>query len=131
MIYEGTVSYVNLDDKTVKMNMVVADAVSFADAERQMEVAFHGETDLEVVALKRSKIKEIANASDSGEDLIWLATLSDSWEMDGKEKHIKYDILLHAPDFESAKGFIEEYITQGYNMELISLKLTSFLVVVS
>lgn len=130
MIYEGTVAFVSLDDKMTKLNVVVSDAVSFADAERQLEVAFEGEKDLDVVALKRSKVKEIANMSTEHKDFLWIATLADSYVIDGKEKSVKYDILLHAENFESAKRFIEEYMKQGYNMELVSLKLTTFVIVI-
>ena len=37
---------------------------------------------------------------------------------------MKYRILLFAPTFDKAKAFVTEYLAQGYDMELVSLKLT-------
>ena len=42
------------------------------------------------------------------------------------EKPIKYKILFYSKSFDSAKAFISEYSQQGYDMSLVSLKLTAF-----
>ena len=132
MIYEGQVTYVTIDengcDKTIKENYVVEEAASFTDAEDQLLDAMQGFTDADVVALKRSKVREIANKRESQDDLMWEATVCDIFTTDeGVEKEIKYKILLFSKTFDTAKAFMAEFLEQGYNMSLVGLKKTNFL----
>jgi len=134
MIYEVQITYVTVDnkgsDKNVKNNLVVQNAISFADAEEAGYEYGQGLNlnELDVVGVKRSKIKEILNTCQHNDDLIWQAELMDVFhDDDGNEKEIKYKTILFAQSFDSAKAFISEYMRQGYdNMSLVSLKLTKF-----
>lgn len=134
MIYEVQITYVTVDnkgsDKNVKNNIVVQNAISFADAEEAGYEYGQGLNlnELDVVGIKRSKIKEILNTCQHNDDLIWQAELMDVFhDGDGNEKEIKYKTILFAQSFDSAKAFISEYMRQGYdNMSLVSLKLTKF-----
>lgn len=131
MIYEGTITFTKPDDKgterTYKEQYILENQELFSQVESKLFEEFEGYKDFDVVAIKRSTIKEIANQRESNEDLLWQAELQDTFvDDDGNEKLIRYKILAFSKTFDSAKAFITEYIKQGYNLELISLKLTKF-----
>ena len=137
MIYEVQITYVTVDnrgnDKNVKENLVVQNAISFADAEEAGYEYGQGLNlnEVDVVGVKRSKVKEILNTCQHDDDLIWQAELMDVFHDDeGNEKEIKYKTILFAQSFDSAKAFISEYMRQGYDMSLVSLKLTKFTTVI-
>lgn len=137
MIYEVQITYVTVDnkgnDKNVKNNLVVQNAISFADAEEAGYEYGQGLNlnEVDVVGVKRSKVKEILNTCQHNDDLIWQAELMDVFHDDeGNEKEIKYKTILFAQSFDSAKAFISEYMRQGYDMSLVSLKLTKFTTVI-
>ena len=131
MIHEVTIAFTvagkNGEGKTVKEQYLVDNRNLFAEVEDAMYVGFDGYKDLDVIAVKRSRIKEIINTRQSDDDLIWMAELQDTFvDDDGKEKYIKYKVVLYSKTFDTAKAFISEYIKQGYNLVLVSLKLTKF-----
>lgn len=131
MIHEVTIAFTvagkNGEGKTVKEQYLVDNSNLFAEVEDSMYVGFDGYKDLDVIAVKRSRIKEIINTRQSEDDLIWMAELQDTFvDDDGKEKYIKYKVVLYSKTFDTAKAFISEYIKQGYNLALVSLKLTKF-----
>lgn len=134
-MYELQIAYVTIDnrgnDKNVKENIVVLNATSFTEAEEMGYKYGDGLTDIDVVSIKRSKIKEVLNERGDDSDLIWQAELMDVFhDDDGNEKEIKYKTILFAQSFDSAKAFISEYMRQGYDMSLVSLKLTKFTTVI-
>lgn len=131
MIHEVTIAFTvagkNGEGKTVKEQYLVDNRNLFAEVEDAMYVGFNGYKDLDIIAVKRSRIKEIINTRQSEDDLIWMAELQDTFvDDDGKEKYIKYKVVLYSKTFDTAKAFISEYIKQGYNLALVSLKLTKF-----
>lgn len=135
MIYEGTITHVIIDDngndKLKKKNYVVNYVDTFEGAENALYKVGDGLTDFDVVAIKRSRIYEVANKRTDDNESLWLAELQDTFtDDDGNEKIVKYKILFYAKTFESAKTFITTYSEQGYNMELVSLKLTKFVDVI-
>lgn len=135
MIYEATISYVGINDKgndvVIKESYILQDKESFGDVEDTMLSEFNNVlTDMDVIAIKRSRIKEVAN-SRVNDDKIYLATISDTFVDDNSnEKEIKYIVALFAKDFDNAKAFISEYLKQGYGMQLKSLKETKFIDVI-
>ena len=129
MIHEVTIAFTvagkNGEGKTKED--LVDNRNLFAEVEDAMYVGFDGYKALDVIAVKRSRIKEIINTRQSEDDLIWMAELQDTFvDDDGKEKYIKYKVVLYSKTFDTAKAFISEYIKQGYNLALVSLKLTKF-----
>lgn len=136
MIYESTISYVGVNDKgndvVIKESYILQDKESFGDVEDTMLSEFNNVlTDMDVIAIKRSRIKEVANSSTDNDDKIYLATIADIFIDDNSnEKEIKYVIALFAKTFDGAKAFISEYLKQGYNMQLKSLKETKFVGVI-
>ena len=132
MIYEVQVTYTKFDEekqteKSVKENFIVNEAESFADAETQAYEYCKAFKDADVTAIKQSKIKEIANERSNQDDSVWLAEMQDVFIDDaGNEKPIKYRVAFFSPTYESANAFITDYSRQGYEMQLVSLKLTKF-----
>lgn len=132
MLYEGTISHEVIGDngltKTVKEKYILEEGDFFANAEHKLFEEFQGYNNLDVIAIKRSNIKEIANQRTSDDDVIWQAEVQDIFHDDeGNEKLLKYKILFFSKTYESANTFITEYAKQGYDMSLVSLKLTKFI----
>lgn len=135
MIYESTIQYVTIDDKgndkTVKASYVIENAELFSEAENKMLEDFAGLTDLDVIAIKRSNVKEIANTRQYDDDMIWEATMQSVFHDDeGNEHYTKYKVLFYSKNSATANTFITEYMKQGYDLELIGLKLTKFVDVI-
>lgn len=133
MIYEGTIKYETVtsqgNTKTVRESYLIENAETFSEAESMLFKM--GETssltDFDVTALKRSKIKEIANTNRDTEPM-FIATLVDVFTDDnGIEKELTYDIAFFALNIEQAHNFIRLYAQQGYCMEMKALKQAKFL----
>lgn len=134
MIWETTIQFVGIDkkgnDKTIKEKYVVLYEELFGTVEVRLHEKFgHDHADFDVADIKRSNIREVANKREHDDDLLWLATLQDTFvdENTGEEKATNYKVLFFAQTFDTAKTFISEYIRQGYNLELVGLKLTKFI----
>ena len=134
MIYEGTISYEtttkNGNTRLVKESYLIENAINFNDAESTLYTycIANGLKSVDVISLKRSKIKEIARHGGKLDTAIFVATLSDVFtDEDGKEKELHYDIAFFAPNIQEAHNFIIMYAEQGYCMEMRSLKQTKFI----
>ena len=134
MIYEIQVQFTKIDkngnDKVTKNKYIVENAVSFGDAEEMGYSHCEGETGLDVIAVKRSSIKEIINKRASDNDKIFTATIVDTCYIDGKDDPVenKYILALYAVDINQAHSIVREYMKQGLNdMELVGLKCTKHL----
>jgi len=131
MIYEAMISHVVVDDKgndrTRKDAFLVDDKNLFAEVEYALMQELQAYTALDVTAIKRSRIKEIANTASSDQDKIFTAVLVDTFtDDDGVEKEMKYTIAFFAPNIDAAHAFIREYVRQGYNMTVTQIKETKF-----
>ncbi len=131
MIYETKCSFIKVDDngndKVVKERYIVEEAESFGDAEKQTYDFCDGETDLDVIDVKRSKIKEILNSRDTGDDKIFVADIADvQHNDDGEEVEIVYKVALFALSFDDAYTKLNVYLKQGYSMQIIGVKKTKF-----
>ena len=125
-MYEIQILYVTVDakgnDRNTKENLILEHAESFADAEQIGYDYGSGYTGLDVVAIKRSKIKEIANERTSDDEKIFLATLVDVFlNEDGSEKEMKYTIAFFSKNMATANVYINEYAKQGYNMSITKI----------
>ena len=136
MLYEAKVSYKTRNDEgqevLKKEQYVVEECECFAQVEEKMYEAFNYDNfkETDVTDIKRSRIKEIANGRSSADERLFMAEVQDIFTTDdGTEKELKYKILFYATNIESAMDFICEYINQGYNMKLVSLKKTNFITV--
>lgn len=133
MIYEGTITYTKVNETgksvTCKEDYVLENKLSFSETEAFLLNYFGSFEDIDVVSIKRSGIKEVANGRSNENEKLYKATICDIFlnEDSGKEKELRYDILLFALNIEKAHAFIKEYLSQGYNMVLKSLKETKYI----
>jgi hypothetical protein len=134
MIYEIQVQFTKIDkngnDKVAKEKYIVENAASFGDAEEMGYSHCEGETGLDVIAVKRSPIKEIVNRRTNDNEKIFLATIIDYFYVEGKEEPVenKYILALHAEDINKAHAIVREHLKQGLDdMELVALKCTKYL----
>lgn len=131
MIHESKIAFTRVDDngndKVIKERYLIAEAESFGDAEEQTYDFCEGETGLDVIDVKRSKIKEILNSRDTGDDKIFVADIADvQHNDDGEEVEIGYKVALFAPNVDAAYNYIKSYLKQGYDMTLVGLKKTKY-----
>ena len=128
MIWECTISHLVGDgekEKVVKEKYVFKNCESFGEVEGKILTLFDHYNNLDVVAIKRSKICEIINAKRYQDDKIFEATIRDVFvDDDGNEKNITYTMLLCADGFDNALPMILDYLRQGYDMELVRLRKT-------
>ena len=130
---EATFSSVLVKDdgseRKVTEKYIIDNGLSFTDAEDILLSLFGNDAkDFEILSIKKSKVREIVNTRQSDDDLIWLAEMMDVFLTDeGDEKQMKYKVLVFAKTFDNAKVIMSDYMKQGFNMSLISLKVTGFL----
>ena len=128
MIYEGTVQYTAMVDgnEKVKKNVFLIDNCNlFAQAE-DILLEFNADLkDVDVIAIKRSKLKEIINTPTDEYDKIFIADIMDIFtDENGEEKELTYKVAGYAKDIKAAHEFMDEYLKQGFEMQLVGLKLT-------
>lgn len=132
MTYESKITYTGEDksgnDKLIKESFIIEDAVSFCGAEMQTHEYCQGKRDLDITDIKRSKIREIANKRDNEEQDIYLAEIADTVFNDqtGEETELVYKIALFASNFDDAHSKMKEFIKQGYDMIITSVKKSKF-----
>lgn len=136
MIYEGTIRYETITNKgnvkTIRESYLVENVDTFSQAEIALTTYALASNinDVDVVSLKRSKIKEIANQNRDTEPM-FIATLVDVFTgEEGIEKELTYDIAFFALNIEQAHNFIRLYAQQGYCMEMKALKQAKFIDVI-
>lgn len=89
----------------------ITDAELFANAEYTGLNEYDGKCD--VIAIKRSPIREIVNDKDEAKPF-FKATLIDVFvNDDGVEKENRYPVLVCAEDMKEANRIMEEYRQQG------------------
>lgn len=131
MIYESKVSFTKIDnkgnDKVMKEKYLVAEAETFGDAEDLTFQFCEGETDLDVIDVKRSKVKEIINSRSNDDDKIFVADVeAKTINEEGEEVEYVYKWALFAVDFDDAYRKVNEYLKQGYDMSCVGMKKTKF-----
>jgi len=134
-MYEIQITFVEVDskgnDRNRKQNLILEHAESFANAEEIGYDYGSGLTAIDVVSIKRSKLKEIVNEKPFGDETckIYVAQIVDHFvDVDTEEtKDIKYSVALFAHDMKEAHQAIEQYMKQGLeDMDLIGIKETNF-----
>lgn len=107
---------------------LIIDALTFTEAEAKTEayVGAYGEHD--IVAIKRSAVKEFVNTQQSPDDKIYFVRLTGLTIGDnGKEKKIHYTVALFASDITAANTRAKVYAMQGLDdMKITSLRETTF-----
>ena len=120
------------DDGTEKEvnERYITDCLTFAEAElKGMEIYAASNTDGDVVAVKRSNVKEIVNENEEKQHY-FKATIVDTFIDDKteKEKELKYYVLIRADDISEATAKAKEYMRQGLqDMRLDGIVKTNIL----
>lgn len=132
MIYEVTIQYSKIDqkgnEKSIKEKYLVENIDFHAEAENKLYQEMQGLNDLDVVAVKRSKIREFVNARQNDDDRIFVADVADiRTNDDGEEVQLIYKVAVFAMNFDAAKSALATYLQQGFDMELVGLKCTKFI----
>ena len=134
-MYEIQITFVKVDskgnDRNIKESLILEHAESFADAEQIGYDYGSGLTGIDVVSIKRSKLKEIINERPFNDDTckIYVAQIVDHFvDLETEEtKDIKYSVALFAHDIKEAHQAIEQYMKQGLeDMDLVGIKETNF-----
>ena len=131
MIYETQTQFTTVDkngnDRVMKQKFIVLDAANHGDAEEQTFEENDGLTDLDVIAVKRSKIKEIINTRTDDDEKIFMADVVDvQVDDEGEEHELVYKMVLFATNIEQAHSRMKEWLKQGYGMSINGLKCTKF-----
>ena len=135
MFYEigvkNTILDKNGNDKEVTNKYIVENQELFAEAEQKgLEQPL---SNPDVVAIKRSKIREFANEpTGAADEAIYIATIVDTIvKENGDEKKMKYEVALYAVSVTDANKVVQSYMAQGLaDMECEGIKKTSFIEVI-
>lgn len=119
------------DDGTEKEvnERYITDCLTFAEAEQKgMEAYSDYNTDGDVVAVKRSNVKEIVNENEEKQHY-FKATIVDIFTDDnGNEKELKYYVLIRADNLTEATSKANDYLRQGLSdMRLDGIVKTNIL----
>lgn len=119
------------DDGTEKEvnERYITDCLTFAEAEQKgMEAYSADNTDGDVVAVKRSNVKEIVNENEEKQHY-FKATIVDIFTDDnGNEKELKYYVLIRADNLTEATSKANDYLRQGLSdMRLDGIVKTNIL----
>lgn len=132
MIYESKISYIKIDhngnDKVVKEQYLINDAINFGEAESLMyKCCDSGQTNFDVIDIKRSKIKEIINKRTSDDEKVFVGHIADvQTNDDGEEIEITYKVALFARSFDEAYLKLNKHLESGYSMQIVGVKKTKF-----
>lgn len=133
MIYEATTTHIIIDDKgndkIKKERFIIDNMETFSEVESMLFEEYGTLREFDVPVIRRSNIKEIANKRQYETDKIYIAEIEDVFTTDtGEEKPIKYKIVFFSSsNFDDALYFITEFLKQGFDMSLISLKQSNFI----
>lgn len=132
MIYEGTIQYIAVDkngnDKSVTERYILNDIDTFTEAETKLSCEFAPLTALDVTAIRRSQLKEIANGRESDDEQIYIATLQDVFTDDeGNEKYTEYKVALFALSMDDAYAKTKAQVQQGYDLSIVGIRKTKFI----
>lgn len=108
------------EEKEFKEHYIL-DAETHGDAEAVGYKLYPDHT-VDVFAVFRSDIHEIINEKEDDKPFFKATVVDIMTDDNGKEKEMKYQMLVCAKDITEANAIISEYLRQGYNMRLDSLR---------
>lgn len=110
----------------------ITDCESFTEAENKSieHLQCFNDGEIDVTAIKRSKVIEIVNEIES--DFFFRATVVQTkLDDNGNEKEFKYQLLVSAPDINKATILMNNHLQQGYDdMRLDALVKTKIIEVI-
>jgi hypothetical protein len=115
----------NGNEKVIKENYIVDNVETFADAELALFEEFKSLNAIDIIAIKRSRLKEIANKRTKDDENVYVAEIADKQINDNDEEvELIYKVALFAMFIDDAYAFAKEYLSQGYDMHLVGLRKT-------
>lgn len=138
MYYEATLQYVTPDesgrDKRLSEHILIENPDGFADAEDvALEYAKNNiPADVDVSAIRRTRIMEFANTPTGSNSRIYYVTFKAITVDDNlKEKEVHYLVALYAPNIDHAQATAKTYQKQGFaDMTIIQVTETKITTVV-
>lgn len=129
MIYETKTLHVIIDkngnDKAVSQTFIVKDAVSFGEAEEQTYEYCNDKNEVDVVAVKRSKLREVLNTRHDDAESVFIADIADVQINDnGEPVEIIYRVAFYALNLEDAYMKLKKHLEQGYQMQPVGVRKT-------
>lgn len=117
MYYEMTTKVTRPKDDGTEREVTeryITDCLTFEEAERKaMETYAADNASGDVVAVKRSNVREIVNEGEDKEHY-FKATIVDVFvDENGKEKELRYYVLIRADDLGDATAKANDYMRQG------------------
>lgn len=117
MYYEMTTKVTRPKDDGTEREVTeryITDCLTFEEAERKaMETYAADNASGDVVAVKRSNVREIVNEGEQKEHY-FKATIVDVFvDENGKEKELRYYVLIRADDLGEATAKANDYMRQG------------------
>lgn len=107
-------------EKEVK-ELYLVEAELHGEAEKR-GYDIYPDTQIDVFAVYRSDVREIINQRSDGE-FAYKATVVDTYvDENGKEKELRYPLIVFADDLTTAVGLVNDYLKQGYDMRLDGLR---------
>ena len=129
MIYECTISHRMIDkngnEKSVRRTYLVENKELFGEVESTAYEALGGLVDFDVIAIKRSKLREIINSRHSDDEFLFVADVADvQTNDDGEEVELVYKVALFALSMDDAYKKTKAYLSQGFDMTIVGIKKT-------
>ena len=126
MFYETKTKRPNGPEGKPETVALIIDALTFTEAEAKTSAYLGPYGEHDIVAIKRSAVKEFVNAQQAPDDKIYFVKLTTTTIGDnGKEKKIHYTVALFAPDIKAANTAAEKYVMQGLeDMQITALRET-------
>lgn len=130
MLYEIKLSVEKtLDSGEQKMvkEHYICDAELHGEAEK-IGFELYPSQQIDVFAVFRSDIHEIVNEKEDDKPFYKATVIDVQSDLDtGKEKELKYQMLVCASDIVEATAIMNEYIKQGYDMRLDGIRRVKIL----
>lgn len=111
--------------KQVSEHYIIKGCELFAEVEAKAMEEFGADCD--VFAITRSKITEIVNQKEIGKPFFKATVVDVFTDDEGNEKETKYQMLVCAKDVTEATKIMNEYLRQGFDMQLNGITKTKIL----
>lgn len=130
MYFEVQTSVIVTDEKgktkEVQENYMVDGCEFFAQAEQVIIQHYDGNCD--VLAIKKSKVREFVNDKTLDNEDIYVTTITQTYEFNGKMTKMKYKVALYATSIQEATQRTQHYMAQGLDdMVCEEMKKTDFI----
>lgn len=134
MYFEVQIQVTTMDDrgkmKEAQENYMVDGCEFFAQAEQVIMQHYDGDCD--VLAIKKSRVREFINDKKLDSEDIYVTTITQTYDINGKTTKMKYKVALYATSIQEATQRTQHYMAQGLDdMVCEEMKKTDFIEVLT